>query len=145
MFHQLCVYTNRVFYFYPQSQYILIHRCLQYVLEGQEQEEEENTYANVGYVEGKLYSLRIVLAPTQQTRHINPLLCQCWASVVDGEPILTQYRVNVGYVESKLSRLLWVYSSYKGAIFLLFHLKFDSYFCTKISTLIRMYTFFVVF
>ena len=26
---------------------------------------------------------------------IHPILCQCWSSVVDGGPTLTQYRVNV--------------------------------------------------
>ena len=32
---------------------------------------------------------------TQQTRHINPMVVQCWASVVDGGPALDHHWVDV--------------------------------------------------
>ena len=32
---------------------------------------------------------------SQQTRDIDPMLCQCWASVVDGGPTLAQHWVDV--------------------------------------------------
>ena len=35
------------------------------------------------------------IAITQQTRDIEPLLVQCWASVVDGGPALNQQWLNV--------------------------------------------------
>ena len=33
--------------------------------------------------------------PTQQTRHIYPMLNQCWANVVDGGPTLVQCWIDV--------------------------------------------------
>ena len=38
---------------------------------------------------------RVYDLPTQQTRDIEPLLIQCWASVVDGGPTLNQQWLNV--------------------------------------------------
>ena len=38
---------------------------------------------------------------TNQTRDVGPMLIQCRANVVDGEPTLNQYRVNVSCLLGK--------------------------------------------
>ena len=44
----------------------------------------------------------------QQTRHIDPLLDQCWANVVDGGPTLIQHWIGVSYlVDSIPIKLSW--------------------------------------
>ena len=44
---------------------------------------------------------------SQQTRHIDPLLDQCWANVVDGGPTLIQHWIGVSYlVDSILNQIV---------------------------------------
>ena len=48
--------------------------------------------------EGKMYKVSITMVTlerSRKTRDIEPLLVQCWASVVDGEPTLNQQWLNV--------------------------------------------------
>ena len=44
--------------------------------------------------------VRVSSDVSQQTINIDPLLCQCWASVCDAGPALTQYWVEVLYLWS---------------------------------------------
>ena len=47
-----------------------------------------------------LHAQTIISRPemvTQQTRYINPILIQCWASVVNGGPALDQHWIDVSF------------------------------------------------
>ena len=60
---------------------------------------------------------------SQQTRYINPMLVQCWASVKDGGPTLYQHWVNVWHEKNGTKRL--------HPLCLRIECVIANYFCTK--------------
>ena len=64
---------------------------------------------------------------TQQTQHMHPRLCQCWAGIGDGGPTLTQRWVKVRFFVCWVAKILYIIYSIISCSSITTHMRITQY------------------